>query len=351
MKKYWFISSKKTKIQFGPDRVFQLLQLEKHQVDIHFVEIEIKSNSWKQLSKAIEEKVRDLPPQDSLIFNNAYEAWEVMKKHPNRNSIVFLNDDSKILARQNIWKSIRKYGFKKAFSWLNGYYLEKKVIKKSQALICCSHYLKQEYECLFPHIKGRFKVLYPGVDPVFYTLPEKEIKDKITLGVIKTNLQRANVDQLITVLHEFNMHEHVNLVIVGQTNQKVQTAINSYRGKITHYQYANIHQLGEIYQFIDSIVVLSQDEAFGIVVLEAMAANRIVITHNVGGIKEAFGSSENVCLLSRPHYFIDVIDILKGIITNKKGLSTMKDSARHHVEQFTSTNLAYQFDQLLINLN
>jgi len=94
---------------------------------------------------------------------------------------------------------------------------------------------------------------------------------------------------------------------------------------------------------IDLLVVTSINEGFGMVILEAMAAGKPVVTHDVGGIAELVVDGETGFLV--PPGDVDAICSRLNLLLNDRELyAAMSQAARRRAKTYSLTAMTDRFD-------
>ena len=197
----------------------------------------------------------------------------------------------------------------------------KGTMETADLITCVS---KHERDMLVSEIgisEDNIKIIYNGINwKDWQILPDKkifrtqypEVSDKFVLfaGRLATN---KGLSDLISAMKQVDQ-KSVDLVIVGADMGLGKDLVReaSERG-------VKMHKLGhvddETYRSVLSsaeiLVLPSEYEAFGIVLLEAAAAETAVIGTNVGGIPEAMSPNENGLIVE----YNDVNNLAKSIAT------------------------------------
>jgi len=195
----------------------------------------------------------------------------------------------------------------------------KGTMETADLITCVS---KHERDMLVSEIgisEDNIKIIYNGINwKDWEVLPDKkifrnqypEVSDKFVLfaGRLATN---KGLSDLISAMKEVNQ-KSVDLVIVG-----ADMGLGKDLVKEALEKGVKMHKLGHIdddtYRSVlasaEMLVLPSEYEAFGIVLLEAAAAETAVIGTNVGGIPEAMSPNENGLIVE----YNDVTNLAKSI--------------------------------------
>lgn len=197
----------------------------------------------------------------------------------------------------------------------------KGTMETADLITCVS---KHERDMLVSEIglsEDNIKIIYNGINwKDWEVLPDKnifrkaypEISEKFVLfaGRLATN---KGLSDLISAM-ELIDHEYVDLVITG-----ADMGLGKKLEKEASEKGVKMHRLGHIddetYRSVlaaaEMLVLPSEYEAFGIVLLEAAAAETAVIGTNVGGIPEAMSPNSNGLIVE----YNDVPNLSKSIAT------------------------------------
>jgi len=220
----------------------------------------------------------------------------------------------------------------------------KGTMETADLITCVS---KHERDMLVSEIgisEDNIKIIYNGINwNDWEALPDKkifrnqypEVSDKFVLfaGRLATN---KGLSDLISAMKEVNQ-ESVDLVIVGAdmglgkdlVKEALEKGVKMHKlGHIDDDTYRSVLASAEV------LVLPSEYEAFGIVLLEAAAAETAVIGTNVGGIPEAMSPNENGLIVE----YNDVTNLAKSIanlLDDEKMSSEMGVAGRLWAQNFS----------------
>jgi len=102
---------------------------------------------------------------------------------------------------------------------------------------------------------------------------------------------------------------------------------------VKFYENVDNSKLVDFYNYSDCLVLpsINKAEAFGLVLLEAMACSTPVIASNLPGVRSVFKSGKQG-LLVRPNDVIDLANKIKAILSDKKLAEAMGLAGRELVE-------------------
>ena len=229
----------------------------------------------------------------------------------------------------------------------------KGTMETADLITCVS---KHERDMLVSEIglsEDNIKIIYNGINwKDWKVLPDKEIfrsqypevSDKFVLfaGRLATN---KGLSDLISAMKEVNQ-ESVDLVIVG-----ADMGLGKDLVKEASEKGVKMHKLGHIddatYRSVlasaEMLVLPSEYEAFGIVLLEAAAAETAVIGTNVGGIPEAMSPDNNGLIVE----YNDVTNLAKSIsnlLEDEKMSGEMGSAGRIWAQNFSWDSIVKELE-------
>ncbi|MDO9546670.1 MAG: glycosyltransferase family 4 protein [Pelolinea sp.] len=177
-----------------------------------------------------------------------------------------------------------------------------RVTNAANAVTACSHALATQAEALNPVLTGKIQVIHNGVDSDrFIAAKPNDLGFPYVLGVGQLS-EHKGFDLLIRGFASIaEQYPKVNLVIAGDGNQRdileglaAEKGVKErvvFTGKIDENTVASLMK-GCLF-----LAVPSRKEPFGIVALEGMAAGKIVLATQVGGIPEFLPVPPNAFVL------------------------------------------------------
>ncbi|MDO5849967.1 MAG: glycosyltransferase family 4 protein [Methanobacteriaceae archaeon] len=236
----------------------------------------------------------------------------------------------------------------------------KKVLKKADVVLAVSNALKDEI--ISTDIEGiseKTRIHWNSVDiNKFKEYPEDLINNskfkkeffnefnidsnKPTILFVGNIVKAKNINLLIEA--KKLIKTDCNLLIVGEG-----PLLNDLKDKVTkdikNNNINNVYFTGprrdveKIIPTTDLLVLPSQTESFGLVLLEALACGKPVIGTNIGGIKEII--REDVGLLVNPNDKEDLANAIDKILTNNDLRDKFKSNARNRAKEFSKVNIPY----------
>ena len=235
----------------------------------------------------------------------------------------------------------------------------KGTMEAADLITCVS---KHERDMLVSEIgisEDNIKIIYNGINwSDWKVLPDKEIFRKqypdisgkfvLFAGRLATN---KGLSDLISAMKLVNQKD-VDLVITG-----ADMGLGKQLEKEAFEKGVRMHRLGHIddetYRSVlaaaEVLVLPSEYEAFGIVLLEAAAAETAVIGTNVGGIPEAMSPDNNGLIVE----YHDVDNLSKSIATlleDRKMCREMGQAGRNWAKNFSWTSILKELEHEYLSI-
>ncbi len=220
--------------------------------------------------------------------------------------------------------------------------MQKRAIKRAEIdsdYIAVSEIIKKDYVRNFNIPSEKIKVIYPGVN--IKNLEKTEKKKVITFGIVANSSINKGGHYLLTVLGILSLSGfNFKLIMIAPKFKKdflMQIIINIFnlRKKIEVLPYQN--DMAYFYQNIDVLVLPSLNEAFGLVVLEAMERAKPCIVSSTAGSSEII-NNKNGFIFNRSSFF-DFIKKIRSVINlyNKdfNNFKNISEEARKTAENFS----------------
>ena len=170
-------------------------------------------------------------------------------------------------------------------------------LKFADMSIFVSKYLKKEAEKIHPHIK-KSSVVYNSVESSFLERNEtgkSEIAtgNEITLGFLGALIPLKGVKSLSLIVQNLELltGKSVKLVLLGEGGLKEELE-QEFQKKGISAEFVGMVKRSEVRKYIlnmDVLVLPSQKEGLGLVLLEAIALGVPAVGSDVGGISEVVG--------------------------------------------------------------
>ncbi|WP_025026736.1 glycosyltransferase family 4 protein [Caldalkalibacillus mannanilyticus] len=241
-------------------------------------------------------------------------------------------------------------------------------LQQADALITNSHYLKEKYNKHLPFLKKKSHGVHLGIDGTPY---EKAKQSTSELAKLRAKYRLSKNTQLLLFVGRLKKEKGVHhaiaafrkllpyvpdfkLMIVGssyygkntQTKyvQQLKKQSLSIRDKVIFTQFIRPEKLPYYYQLADIVVTPSVwGEPFCRVNLEAMAAEKPVVTTNRGGIPEVVKNGVNGYVLPIHQLSKKLPKVLFRILQSKELKQKLSTQARNRATSFTWEQTANKY--------
>jgi L-malate glycosyltransferase len=207
-------------------------------------------------------------------------------------------------------------------------YFTKKIVSQAKALMPVSDFLKQAM--LAHNLKGNYFIVPNVVDTELFVIQDVHIGEVTTkyLHISSLDDKQKNVSGIIRALEKAHrQHSNIELTIVGDGEEKSTLQALARELNVENSIQFKGHVLGkELVHEINAhhvLIMFSNYETFCLVVAEALACGKPVITSNAGGL-----TSE--------------ISPMQGITVNRKDEGQLRDAIihfAHHKNKYNKEEL------------
>lgn len=255
--------------------------------------------------------------------------------------------------------------------WLRLLY--RRVLAKVDVIICVSDYIRQQALPYFPEHANRFQIMFNATDPDLFKPYGEESLHQLA-NVIQFDMDKRyllyvgrltpikGVDTLITAFRDiYQRMPNVRLIIAGSSffgsetitayEQKLVTLAQPIADAIIFTGYLPHEKLKYLYSAADVVIFPSVGpEAFGLVMIEAMAAGTCLVASRVGGIPEVLEHGVNGLLVD-PADANGLAHTIYWVLDNPDKKHQMETSARQTVlNGFTWERLVANLETLFGSL-
>lgn len=167
-------------------------------------------------------------------------------------------------------------------------------VGKSDAIVVDSNNTKKDICKFFKVDEAKIKVIYPGVDDIFFkrTTSKRLMANRYFLA-LTTHPERKNIYRILKIMHRYKKQfDSLQFILVGFISdaeriklKKIIEALNL-KNSVVVFGFATQEQLVNLYQNAEFFIYPSYYEGFGFPVLEAMASKSPVITSNISSMPE-----------------------------------------------------------------
>jgi len=316
---------------------------------------------WLPLSIQFARELKNLEKKDKFDIFQFTDARETMFFNSNTPIIGNVNDTySMNLKNLNYY---RKYYQDWFYRWL--YYLfvrncEKYTFPRMKALITNSYFTKKMVMEKYHIDQSKIFTIHKSINiKEFENIPYiKSQNHPPRILFIGGNMQRKGLPTLIEaapLIKKYN--PHVEFWIVGKDKAESKMKILAKKwGVYDSFQFLgwkDRNQLLQIYSQASIFTLPSITEAFGVVILEAMAAGLPVVATNVGGIPEIINSGENGITIP-PGNSNELANAIINILDNENLRVKLIENAFSTVKIFDVHRMmdeTYQVYRTILNVN
>lgn len=290
---------------------------------------------------------------------------------------LFCSSDKPIIANVNdtYTMTLDSLAYYKAhyFDWAARYLfyklsqrLEKHFIYKIRLLMANSQFTLNTLKLTYPTISNKVRVIYKSIDSTPY-LHQREVESKgkaeltthTTVLFVGTNMQRKGIITLINSANDILMQvPECKFLIVGKdrfiSKYKKIAQQNDVLDKMKFLGHRSQNELYSIYQEASIFVLPSLTEAFGVAVLEAIAAGAVPVVSNVGGLPEIIQDEVNGLLVPPDDPKALTCAIIR-LLKNPDLMDKLRTNGRVTLEKFSHEEMVSKtievYNELIPNQN
>ncbi len=309
---------------------------------------------WKEFP-SLERQTRGF----DIIHENGSSAFSLSPKAVFRSRVITIHH----LARTNL--KIAKYSVLTRVRNLRGEvgispFTQSLCIRRADQIIAVSQFTKQDIMDVFNIPESKIEVVYHGVYPDDYVFPEEaKAKLRSTLGIKSQPMilfvgklaLRKGVDILLRALPQVLKEVEVKLVLAGSGNQRDYQYLAQTLGisdKLRFLGRVSDDTLRLLYSSCDLFVLPSRLEGLGIVILEAMAAGKPIVSTNVGGIPELIESGQNGILVEADNE-VELAGAIVKMLSDNSLARAMGENSMKKVRERFSWEVAAQKTERVYN--
>jgi glycosyltransferase involved in cell wall biosynthesis len=221
--------------------------------------------------------------------------------------------------------------------WLNPLLMPKNIIHLSKFSTTKFDSKKVIHDIIIPN----------AIKNIFFDIPEKAKTDNrlLYLGVIDNNKNLIFTLELLSKLIEQEKYYHLD-VLGGFSNDAYENQIRNFITEKNLTNYVHFHGwVNQTYvlkqlEQSDILIVSSKHESLPMAIAESMAAGKVVLASNVGGIPEMFENNVSGFLFDLTNIELPV-DILGNLYNNNEMIKSISVNARKQAfEKFHCKNVA-----------
>jgi glycosyltransferase involved in cell wall biosynthesis len=223
-------------------------------------------------------------------------------------------------------------------------------IKHADVVFCVSNVVKDLVKTKFKKLDN-IRILPNRVDfDMMYPLPESQCKElnqrfpfKHKILFVGRLAKEKNPDTLIKALEILG--PEYGAVFIGQGDLKGSSQC-AMIGNVPH------QELSRYYSWCDCMCTPSRDEGFGMVFIEALACEAVVVTSNIAPMNEFIKDGENGILVDNFEDPAHLANAIQKACTDQELRKRLKANARKSVEAFERNTIDHlevnYYEQILL---
>jgi len=225
------------------------------------------------------------------------------------------------------------------------------VFTRAAKVTVVSNFLKTELLSLFPTLENKTAVIPMPIDPqVLQREPKASRNDRFILYPARL-IEQKNLSNLLDAFSQIAPEfPSVKLIIVGngpkETELKAQVEKLRLAERVEFFPSMPPPKLGSLYQAAEIVALVSINEGFGLVLVEAFLFKKPVIAARSGGITDIVTNGENG-LLADPDNPGEIAAAFRKLLADaflRKQLG--ENGYQTYIQKFSPGKLAAEFDQL-----
>ena len=216
--------------------------------------------------------------------------------------------------------------------------LSKSILKKASAITANSYHVLNLAAAVAPFIKEKSKVIYNAINTAKFEKIAADCSKKKYILAIGRLVETKGFDILIKACQGvFQQVKDTNLIIVGDGPEKnnLQELVQKLclENKIRFYGWAKQEKIVKLLKGCEFFVLPSRREAFGVVLLEAMACKKAVIATRSGGPQEIIENEINGLLVEKENGE-ELAAAIKRLCNDSFLLKELSDNSYKTLERF-----------------
>ena len=190
-----------------------------------------------------------------------------------------------ILTIHDVHSALTGSLFKRAYVWLFWFWLPALFTKKITVI---SAFTKKELSAIIPAFKHKISVVPNPVHPKLKAVA-KEFNQVPTILLMGTKPNK-NLERSLLALKDIPC----KVLVVGPLSEVQQALIDSLDISYTHKSFLSFEKIITCYTQADIVCFPSLYEGFGMPIIEAQATGRVVLSSNIGAMKEIAGNGAHL---------------------------------------------------------
>ncbi len=226
------------------------------------------------------------------------------------------------------------------------------VFKNTRRIIIASEFVRRTIQDEYGMRGLNLEMIPYGIDSEDYSYVNKTAGAQINILCVQRLVKIKGTEYLILALSKLVSEGISNFTvdIVGDGEEKSRleelVASLNLQGRITFHGNVENNKIKSFYQHSNVFVFPTLTEPFGIVLLEAMATNNIIIASRCGAIPEIIQDEQNG-ILFQPGDVTDLSNKLRSVLNNIDDFTQLGENARHDVSRYELSTISKRILDLL----
>lgn len=221
------------------------------------------------------------------------------------------------------------------------------VLYEADAVTACSGYLLEKTVEIQPAVREKGHVIHNGVDMARFKGKTAYSHPRAYCLAYGRLTYKKGFDLLVRAFAAIaQKHPELDLILAGEGESKrdLETMVHELglTGRVVFFGRATAEQVVELLLGCKFLVVPSRVEAFGVVALEGLAAGKVILATNVGGLPEILTGIHN--RLAEPTVG-GLAEGMEGLLASKD-LDSIGRRNRSLVEEFSWEVAAQKYTQI-----
>jgi glycosyltransferase involved in cell wall biosynthesis len=284
-------------------------------------------------------------------------GWYLYRKHLQNYINTFIERDQIQLVEAPDWTGItafiklkcplliKLHGTDAYFCHLEGrkqkfknFVFEKLALKSADAIVSVSNFAACQTKEIFK-LKSDIKVIPNGIDLGKFNNNNSELFEPNTLLYFGTIIRKKGIIELAYIFNELvKLNNDVKLILIGDDSKDILTGSNSTlslmkdilsvkaKPKVLYLRKVSYEMLADYIKNVQICVFPSLAETFGMVTIEAMAMQKVVITSNFGWNKDIIDDGVNGYLRNPKNHHEFAMTIHEIMMNNSLVLKIGKEA-------------------------
>ncbi len=241
------------------------------------------------------------------------------------------------------------------------------IYEAASRIICVSNYIKDSVKSINHH-DAKCVTVYNGIDLMAFSAKHHQISrnrlglndcDFVMIYSGRINPEKG-IKELTEAMNKLTDYPHIKLLVIGSSffgnatedddfTAELRKCTARIQDRIFFTGYIPYHEVPSYLRLADLAIVPSMwEEAFGLTVLEAMAAGLPLITTRSGGIPEI--CEDVACIVERENIVNNLTEAIISLYDHPETRARMSELSVNRAQQFSKERYAENFFKALDSL-